>query len=551
MSDTRTIEDSAALASEGDASLNRDGLGERAVPIAPPRPRTISRRSVLRELWRDVRTTSTAVATAGAAVGLGALATPAKAARPSVRADVDPGAILKKLVDRTTFGATESELALASSLGYSAYLERALNPAAIDDAACDALLAPLTTIFMTPAQLYLSDADIPSDGTIVNELIDAKAIRAIYSQRQLLERMVDFWTDHFNIAVNEGDRRRLKTADDRDVIRANALGNFRDMLLASARSAAMSDYLDNKSSNATSPNENYARELMELHAMGADGGYTQTDVQQVARCFTGWYYYFSALSNGDLAGTFRFNSSRHAGGSKTVLGNTIPARTGAAGEQDGIDVINILAAHPSTAAFVSKKMCRYLLGENVRQSVIDAVAATYTATSGDIKSMIRTAFDPNTLYDADPAFKRPFHLYASTLRVLPATLTTPAAYNSLRSWNNVAGHQPFFWVPPDGYPNTLGYWGGLLVPRWNFPAQLMNGTTGSISGIVVDDVAFYGSATTADQLVDRINAAIFQGEMLPADRTRVRTYLATNVGSRTVRREAIGLALSSPSFQWY
>lgn len=461
----------------------------------------------------------------------------ARASSPQVSADVDPGSLVSKLVRRITMGLNESELALANQLGYTGYLEYQLNHTAIDDSVVDAQLAGLTTLTMTPSQLYAANP-----GTITNELIEQVIRRSVFGKRQLFERMVEFWTDHFSIDINDGDTVYLKTTDDRNVIRAHALGSFPAMLDASAHSPAMLYYLDNFLNVAGNPQENYARELMELHTIGVDAGYTQQDVQEVARCFTGWTFW--ARNAGELTGTFRFRADRHDNGTKTVLGHTIPA---GGGVNDGLIVLDILVNHPNCATFIARKLCRWLLGEDTPVSIINDVAATFTATGGDIKAMIRSALKPNYLYDAAPRYKRPFHHFMSCMRAVPTTINGTA---SLRSRLIGAGHLPFSWGPPDGFPDYFDYWQGLILPRWNFGASLMSG---QVNQVVIDYNAFFNGMNTAQQCVDRIDQALFAGEMPPGEKTRILQYMQPDPPAPTVteKRDALALAMGSPAFQWY
>jgi len=457
-----------------------------------------------------------------------------------VSADIDPGSLVSKLVRRITMGATQAELALATSMGYGPYLEYQLNAAAIDDTVFDQALAArnLTTLSLTQQQLYTQ-----VQGLIVNELTEATIFRAVQSKRQLLERMVEFWSDHFNIEILKNPCVFLKTFDDKNAIRPNALGTFPALLSASAHSPAMLTYLDNQESTALAPNENYAREIMELHTLGVDGGYTQTDVYEVARCFSGW----GQSRAGATQGEFFFTASRHDNGAKTVFAGT-PYQLNIApggGINDGTQVINALANHPNTARYIARKLSAWLVREDPSQALVDAVAATYTATGGDIKAMIRTALQPNVLADAPPKYKRPFHLYVSALRALPSTITATATF---RSQLDAAGHRTFFWISPDGYPDTLLYWSGLILPRWNFGASLLNN---NLNGLVVDYTSFLSGLTTAQQIVDKIDQAMFGGEMSAGDKDRIRTYLLPDPPSITRQRDAIGLAIGSPSFQWY
>jgi len=511
-------------------------IGARAIgaQTAPrtPHVRTLSRR-------RAVASALGVAAFWGAAGRQRARAAPA-VAPPAVGADVDPGSLHTKLVRRVTMGLTLTELNLATSLGYEGYLERHLAYEAIDDSVLDPMLAPLDTLDMTPLQLFA----LPG-GQVTSELTQAAIVRSVFSPRQLYERMVEFWTDHFNIDINNGDDRYLKTVDDRDVIRVHAMTTFPQLLDASAHSPAMLLYLDNNVSIAGNPNENYARELMELHTMGVDGGYTQTDVQEVARCFTGWTLWQRGA--GELTGTFRFRLDRHDQGTKTIFAGTpqelfIPANGGI---NDGLMVLNALCNHPSTAQFISKKLCRWLLSEYVHPATVDAVAAVYTKTGGDIRAMIRAALAPNVLADAAPRYKRPYHLMTSAMRGLTATITT---INGIRNNLTSAGHLPFMWGPPDGYPDYLDYWVGLVLPRWNLGAQV-GGL--SLSGVTVNFDALFAGTSTAQQIADRIDSLLFAGEMPAADKARIVEYLLPNPPSTTRRREAVGLAIGSPGFQWY
>lgn len=450
----------------------------------------------------------------------------------------------RQLIDRLTFGFTQQEAAIYTRLGPQGYLEYHLNHTLIDDSALDTYLATnYPTLTFTPQQL----AQQTSTGDGVNQLIRARLMRATFSRRQLFERAVEMWTDHFNIYIREDTVNFLKTADDRDVVRANALGTFPDMLRASAHSPAMLIYLNNDTNRVGAPNENYARELMELHTMGVDGGYTQADVQQVAKCFTGWTYQPS--SAGANAYTFRYNAGNHDNTQKTVLGTVIPA---GGGQQDGETVLNILAAHPSTARYVSKKMLTAFWGYNPSGTLIDGLAAVYTATGGDIKAMLRHIFTSPTVPPRTPKFKRPMHLLVSALRGLNAEVTQP---NNAQSPLSRAGHGPYDWSPPDGYPDDLASWTSLLLPRWNFGASLLNNewfNNTTQQGIRVNDVTLLANApNTAVGVVDRLSEVLMNGQMPTADRDRLIAYLLPDPPTTTRKREAIGLAVATPAFQWY
>ncbi|MGE0479191.1 MAG: DUF1800 domain-containing protein [Phycisphaerae bacterium] len=495
-----------------------------------------------------VQSVEKAGATAGRALrsrrdlfALGALAAAWRAAAKAVPGEYQPLAKhgpseTSWLVNRLGYGTTGADLALAESLGWEGYLEYQLDYEAIDDSALDARLAPYTTLGMTPQELVALQR-----GQVIAEQIEAAVIRSLYSRRQLYERMVEFWTDHFNIDINLGEEWWLKPVDDREVIRTYALGNFGDLLRASAHSPAMLYYLDNHVSVVGNPNENYGRELLELHTMGVTGGYTQHDVEEVARCFTGWGLFFR--NQGANTGRFRFTAAQHDNGAKVVLGVNIPA---GGGINDGETVLNLLINHPSTGRFVSQKMCNWLWGPGAPDWVVDAVSDTYFATGGEIKDMIRTIFALRRDVPLGPTkYKRPYHHFIATLRGLNANLTNLRA---IRTQLAAAGHVPFSWGPPDGYPDTLEYWVGGILPRWNFGFSLVNN---QLSGATVDPTAFFAGLTTADQMVARINQVLFGGQMSAVEQEEIRAFLAVSPGSLQRKRDALALATSAPGFQWF
>jgi len=270
---------------------------------------------------------------------------------------------------RTSFGPHRDELTSINNLGITPYLEQQLDHLNIDVSALEAEIAtqfPLT--LQTPAQLILNFPDNIFD--VATQMIAATQYRQMFSQRQLYEIMVEFWSDHFNIHLVNGLGPTLKPYDDQQVIREHALGNFRELLHASAKSSAMLFYLDNFLNQASAPNENYARELMELHTLGVDGGYSEDDVKEVARCFTGWTIQFPDDPPA-VYGEFLFADWIHDNGAKLVLGNSI---TGG-GQSDGEQVLDILAAHPSTANFIATKLCSRFISDTPSQAAVDAVAA--------------------------------------------------------------------------------------------------------------------------------------------------------------------------------
>jgi len=323
------------------------------------------------------------------------------------------------------------------------------------------------------------------------ELIDNKLYRALYSNRQLEEVLVDFWLNHFNVFNGKGPARMLLTSYERDAIRPNVLGKFRDLLLATARHPAMLHYLDNWQSQAPREdlapppanvrrpglNENYGRELMELHTLGVDGGYTQDDVIAVARAFTGWTIY-----DPNRIAEFQFNPAFHDRKEKTVLGRRIPA---GGGEQDGVLVIDILAAHPSTARFISKKLAQRFVADDPPASLVDGMAKTFTATGGDLRAVVETMLMSREFLSEgawQAKLKSPFEMVVSAVRALGADVTDPTA---LGQRITELGQPLYGKAEPTGYSTTADAWANSagFLGRINFAGAL---AAGQIDGVKVD-----------------------------------------------------------------
>ena len=323
------------------------------------------------------------------------------------------------------------------------------------------------------------------------ELVDSRMYRALYSNHQLEEVLVDFWLNHFNVFNGKGPARMLLTSYERDAIRPHVLGHFRDMLLATARHPAMLYYLDNWQSQApredvpATPanvrrpglNENYGRELMELHTLGVDGGYTQADVIAVARAFTGWTIY-----DPNRIAEFQFNPAFHDRKEKIVLGQKIPA---GGGEQDGIQVIDILSRHPSTARFISKKLAQRFVADAPPQSLIDRMAATFTATDGDLRAVVETMLTSREFLSEgawQAKVKTPLEMVLSAVRVLGADVSDPMALSQ-----RIADlGQPLYGkAEPTGYSTASDAWSNSagFLGRINFAGAL---AAGQIDGVKVD-----------------------------------------------------------------
>jgi len=349
--------------------------------------------------------------------------------------------------------------------------------------------------------------------------------------------MVEFWTDHFSIDMNKVGY--LKVIDDRDVIRKHALGNFGDLLKASAKSAAMLGYLDQNLSRVGAPNQNYARELMELHTLGVDGGYTQQDVEELARVLTGWTFV--------AGGQFTFNAARHDFGAKTVLGTTIPATSptiGAEGVKEGERMLDVLLKHPSTGRFLASKLLKWFVTPEPTAAQIDAVAAVYRATNGDIKRMVRATLNEGWLAQAPLKLKRPYHMVVSSLRNTSAIVVN---LQGAVGTSAQLGQSLFAWETPDGFPDLMEYWAGNNTPRWAFLTALANSTSTTTFRV---SMAPY-MAGTPDAALDTMNTELFSGEMAANTREQLRAFLIGGTLNEARVRETLGLALCSHEFQWY
>jgi uncharacterized protein (DUF1800 family) len=385
---------------------------------------------------------------------------------------------------------------------------------------------------------------------VLNELTEAKLQRATYSRRQLEEVLVDFWVNHFNVFSGKGQVRMLLTSYERDAIRPHVLGRFHDMLLATARHPAMLFYLDNFQSQAppdpglqpTPPpnanvrrpglNENYARELMELHTLGVNGGYTQKDVVEVARAFTGWTIFDVAR-----VGEFDFNPAMHDRGEKVVLGQLI-ARGG--GEGDGLRVLEILSRHPSTAAFISHKLAQRFVADDPPRTLVDRMAATFQKTDGNLRAVMETLLLSREFL-SEGAFqaktKSPLEMVVSSLRAFSADVSDTTAMSQRLS---DLGQPLYGKSEPTGYPNTGELWtnsAGLLA-RMNFATALM---AGQISGVKIK---------TDTLAVNDLRRAFTQVTGVEPGAATIAAIASSGGSETTLTPAALGtVIIASPDFQ--
>jgi uncharacterized protein (DUF1800 family) len=397
---------------------------------------------------------------------------------------------------------------------------------------------------------------------VVIELSEQKLLRAAYSERQLQEVLVDFWFNHFNVDARKGPAKFLLTEYERDAIRPHVLGKFRDLLEATAKSPAMLFYLDNwmsadpngphadardgapryrpsrqgrfgdrplmppqlerlRANGKNAPkglNENYGRELMELHTLGVDGGYTQQDVTEVARAFTGW-----TIQNPRLGGGYRFEARLHDPGQKIVLGHVIKA---GGGESDGQQVLDILAHHPATARFIATALTRRFVSDTPPPALVDKAAARFRQTDGDLREVMRTILTSSEFL-APGAYgtkvKTPLEFVVSAIRATNAQVDN--AQPLVRTLRDL-GMPLYFCQPPTGYKDTADAWvnTGALVGRMNFALDL---ASGKLRGIGVPSLD-----ARAASLVDDLGES-----------TR------STVAQATSEPQRVALILGSPEFQ--
>ena len=533
-----------------------------------------------------------------------------------------PDEQVQQVLNRLAFGARPGDAAKVRAIGVDQWIQSQLYPQSISDGTTDQLLARYPTLTTPTEELVKTfqivqqtrkqqqqqpprgdsmvarrDALVAATGgdpkmlqavqetqRAVPELQSALLTRAVVSERQLDEVMVDFWENHFSVFANKGPQERLYLTEyDRDVIRPRALGKFRDLLGAVAHSSAMLFYLDNWESQADSLhptlgrarggsvgrgrailppplaarqrkglNENYARELMELHTLGVDGGYTQTDVIEVARALTGWSI---AVGQG---GQFIFRPEAHDAGAKTVLGHKLAAGRG---EEDGEQVLDILARDPHTARFIATKLVRHFVADSAPPALVARAAEVFRQTDGDIRQVMATIVSSPEFYRRATfrsKVKTPYELVASLYRVMHALPDTTARSIQLAAQ---LGQPIFGHLTPEGWPDLAEEWmnTGAVLARINFGSSV---ATGRVPNLPVTRWPFDPSLRTAPlaEQVNVIGSTLLLGAMSPDTHdvlmSGVNPIAARSGGAdampamgRPSFTELVGLAIGSPEFQ--
>ena len=439
---------------------------------------------------------------------------------------------------------------------------------------------------LNPQQRETLEAMNNPQAVVTEELVSGKLLRATYSERQLQEVMTDFWFNHFNVFIGKGPDRYLITPYERDVIRAHALGKFEDLLKATAQSPAMLFYLDNwlsvgPNSDAANGiprranrnfrrayygrnpaanqakgkrnglNENYGRELMELHTLGVNGGYTQNDVTEVAKVFTGW-----TLKQPQLGGGFTFEERMHEPGNKVVLGHRIKSN----GEKEGYEVLHLLAHHPSTAKFICTKLAVRFVSDNPPPALIDRMAHTFLKKDGDIREVMKTMLQSPEFWSGDAyraKVKTPLEFAVSALRASGAEISDPIPI--ARQLQNL-GMPLYGMQPPTGYSSKADAWvnSAALLGRMNFALAL---TAGKVKGTQVDAKQMLGAA--APEADAEQNLIALENRLLDGDVSRqTHDTIAARFEDPSVSQRKLddparapnvnaiaGLLLGSPEFQ--
>ncbi len=453
----------------------------------------------------------------------------------------------------------------------------------------------------TPGNTPLNSAQLRAPQRIVAELAMAKVDRAVYSERQLDEQMVNFWFNHFNVFAGKGQDRWLLTSYERDAIRPNAMGKFRDLLGATAKSPAMLFFLDNWQSvdpqafarmqqqiarrammrgrfggafgmpqaapngnqqkkQERGLNEKYGRELMELHTLGVDGGYTQQDVVEVAKCFTGW-----TIRTPQRDPEFWFDERLHDPNPKTVLGHEIKA----GGMKDGEEVLDLLARDPHTAHHLSFEIAQYFVSDNPPAALVDRMAQTYLQTDGDIRAVLHTMIYSPEFWSRETyraKIKTPFDLVVSAARAVGADVEIPL---QLVQWTGRIGEPLYQCQPPTGYSDKAEAWvnTGALLNRLNYSLAL---ASNRLRGVTVDTAALLGSGGTdavnisndaskvAHDNLDRAIALLLSGEVSAETRQTLENQLSSPQALEASLDDPVtqindgliaGLVLGSPEFQ--
>lgn len=474
------------------------------------------------------------------AIGVAAMMTVALmaiAAPPDQSArKLTPHEAASHVLSRLAFGPRVDEVGGVATIGWRNWVDEQLRPDAMSDYLADKLVAERCPSLGLSLSEFQQFADQEKEiEKLKGELVDSIILRAAFSRRQFQEVIVSFWRDHFNVYFEKVPL--LATHYEEHALRPNVFGKFEDLLLATAKHPAMMVYLDNHVSRGGRLNENYARELMELHTLGADKGYTQDDVIALARTLTGWTCGPNSGENRNEYG-FAFRPEMHDSGEATVVGLRLDGEGGMA---DGERAIKHLANHPNAARFISWKLCRYFVADDPPESLVNRVAETFRASQGDLKAVYRAIVFSPEFMDARhyrAKFKTPFEFVVSVLRTTGARVeSTERLAKELR----VMGQGVYECVEPTGYFDQAEAWldPGVMVYRWNFAIELV---LGKVEGVTIGE-QFSEQVLKAEQATRTKNVMdiVLPGVSDPA--TKKVVFRTGDI------REMVALAIGSPAYQ--
>jgi len=488
----------------------------------------------------------------------------------SPSSDIGQGNPIITTLNRIAFGPRPGDFERVQKIGVDAYIEEQLAPEKIDDSTLAARLdksfptlkvsaAELAKNYPQPTAAERKKANDtgqklpPGPQQVIAELQEATVLRAIYSQRQLQEMLVDFWSNHFSVFIGKNQVKWLKTVDDREVIRKFAFGKFKDLLLASATSPAMLEYLDNRLNVKGVANENYAREIMELHTLGVDGGYTQKDVAELARALTGWGIKVPQRRAGTIdytgSGVFEFDPKKHDDGAKRILGIDLPANGGI---NDGLKMIDALAHHPSTARFIARKLVTRFVSDAPPDALVQRAADTFTKSDGDIRQVLSTILHSDEFKNSfAQKIKRPFELVVSGLRAVDAQLEDARAVAQVL---RAMGQGIFLLTTPDGYPDVGAEWinTSALLARWNL-ALIVGANRVPRGKIDLAGAMKDAKARTVAEVVDFWIDYLLQNAIPEKDRQKlIDAFGGKPAANFDLARapELVALILASPHFQY-
>ncbi|MFG2039200.1 DUF1800 domain-containing protein [Dactylosporangium sp. NPDC048998] len=414
------------------------------------------------------------------------------------------------LLRRATFGPTAADVALVKQVGIDAWIDQQLEPDKIEDPVADAALKAVPTATMSTADIRAAVKD--GDNKPMYELTRAVLARQMWSGRQLFEVMVDFWNNHLNVTSPFDGGWDVRGPYDVGVIRQHALGKFSDMLIASARDPAMMRYLDNTSSDKRNVNENYGRELLELHTVGIDGGYNEKDVRNSAYLMTG--------RTATRDGTFRYDQNKHWTGAVKVLGFQHANKSAKDGLAVGDAYLLYLATHPSTARYVARKLCVRFVCDTPPQGLVDRLAKTYQESGSAIVPVLKMLFRSLEFWIATGLkTRRPLENFVATARVVgtkPGS-DTAKALEDLYNFTNKLGQPPLGWGPPDGYPDVATAWSSAagMLETWNAHRAFVQGQWRGLDNPKADTLVTQPAATLGTYLDVLANRLVFQPMQQP------------------------------------